>query len=762
MSSPLNPGVPARKRGSLCKFCLCIGLTTSTHWEAKFPPTWRGCQHSRIYQNQTLDEVANRSNVVRPLIDDKQTFDIAVSVWYSENNGSSGVSNSPIYSDIVFRGLRLADKHRSKNLTYKLPVTIFNRLSLNKNDLRAGFVLIPTSPSLLDQVTNFSTWRSEGKTPWAPVRSWPFSLGAVDSGPQTVADRALDSFGLSMPLLEFHEIGSQCVNSSEPEPVSVEKEEQAQDDEEEEEDQPFKIDLGETLDGLPHLNMTLQFHGPEKTILKHHPFVVTRTQIRVVDETHIFNRKLYNQEHKKLRSTSSLCGQGPYGLPDLEWCARTYAKHGNWETRFELKKTNESQSEWAYAPYVGHAASAAGPKKFDTSLGSRPNPCNQRKLHRIEEYHFDGSWCSGLSRPVLAAHAFLEFIEINWQISYSGRSPRKYFVADQVPSQRVAHNETEYKKNQQHDSAELWSKFSFPRLSYPRSHSLQDGLVGHRFHQDAHPRRRLFIQLLAGYVLSPLATILQLNYWYTRTSTVGISISGTVLQAVPDIVPPIIGAIVAFKPHMRGLELFTSLWAITLVVGFFLLTPLLMLRTVARLSFNWNAWIPSVSRASPNHKERASQRLDSRTSWVFQAAMSITLTAIIHLFEFPFDYELITSLHPARVQADFLWNTTDPLIRIYRIIWFPLQLTGQITQILLNYRSKTFAGAYKLTVLIRCIQTVLESFKFLPFIVGRYDARPGLSILGLVQRVILGVVAWQAFVYPKVTPKMEQEDADEE
>jgi hypothetical protein len=85
--------------------------------------------HSRVFQNQTLEEVGNRASVVRPLVDEKQSFDIAVSIWalpLEENTGesSSAVLETPLYSDIVFRGLHLADKHQTANLTYKLPTAI--------------------------------------------------------------------------------------------------------------------------------------------------------------------------------------------------------------------------------------------------------------------------------------------------------------------------------------------------------------------------------------------------------------------------------------------------------------------------------------------------------------------------------------------------------------------------------------------------------------------------------------------------------------
>ncbi|KAJ7853471.1 hypothetical protein B0H13DRAFT_1642895 [Mycena leptocephala] len=186
---PLDPGVPARKRSSYCKFCLCIGfvlfgllLATYTYlfgfrkFDSAALPRF---SHSRIFQNQTLEQVENRGTVVRPLVDDNQSFDIAVSIWISDADDRVGrrrdrIVETPLYSDIVFRGLRLADQHKSATIRYTLPLAMFRSHFLIGNDLRASFVLIPKSPSLLDQVTNFSTWRPE--TLWLrvpSVRSWP-------------------------------------------------------------------------------------------------------------------------------------------------------------------------------------------------------------------------------------------------------------------------------------------------------------------------------------------------------------------------------------------------------------------------------------------------------------------------------------------------------------------------------------------------------------------------------------------------------------
>jgi hypothetical protein len=62
-------------------------------------------------------------------------------------------------------------------------------------------------------------------------------------------------------------------------------------------------------------------------------------------------------------------------------------------------------------------------------------------------------------------------IEINWQLSYAGRSPLKHFSALLVPPQRVPHNESDYKKAMAHDRAELMSKYPFHKEAQRHAHN---------------------------------------------------------------------------------------------------------------------------------------------------------------------------------------------------------------------------------------------------------------------------------------------------
>jgi hypothetical protein len=49
---------------------------------------------------------------------------------------------------------------------------------------------------------------------------------------------------------------------------------------------------------------------------------------------------------------------------------------------------------------------------------------------------------------------------------------------------------------------------------------------------------------------------------------------------------------------------------------------------------------------------------------------------------------------------------------------------------------------------------------YLPSVVGRYDARPGLSVANAVDLTLLAALTWQAAAFPKVMQKMEDEDSE--
>ena len=147
----LDPGAPRRQRSiSGCK-CLLItfviiiftgvGLSVlgfATHLLAQLLEP-----HSALYQNATLDGVSSRATVVQPLITRDQTFDIVATVWLrssetkghgepvegqgvevSETMQAPEVLETPLYSDIAFRGLTLTQKSVFSTINFTLPTAI--------------------------------------------------------------------------------------------------------------------------------------------------------------------------------------------------------------------------------------------------------------------------------------------------------------------------------------------------------------------------------------------------------------------------------------------------------------------------------------------------------------------------------------------------------------------------------------------------------------------------------------------------------------
>ncbi|KAK0462887.1 uncharacterized protein EV420DRAFT_1264920 [Desarmillaria tabescens] len=213
----LDPGVPRRQKSarSCCKWtAVILGLlivllvcVTIHKFGTAFVDKARH-PHRALYRNGSLEEQA----VVRPLIDDNQQFDIAVSVWLRASKEeeeewrrrlSSTIEDeeyldnitfrfpldmgnkvkeivyqvllyTPLYSDIAFRRVSFKDKNVLADVKFQIPTSRFLDKNLTTSDFRGTFVLIPSSKSLLKHVTNFSSWMPDAVYDnLPPVRPWP-------------------------------------------------------------------------------------------------------------------------------------------------------------------------------------------------------------------------------------------------------------------------------------------------------------------------------------------------------------------------------------------------------------------------------------------------------------------------------------------------------------------------------------------------------------------------------------------------------------
>ncbi|EEB95872.1 hypothetical protein MPER_05093, partial [Moniliophthora perniciosa FA553] len=175
-----------------------------------------------------------------------------------------------IYEDTVFRGLRLRDKNVRAEVPLQVPTHLFHSENISTSDLRASIVLIPTSPSLFDHISNYSSWYPASMR--RPPVLGPSALGFKSD----LQGHALEAFGLSIDLIDLHE--SKAANESHTT---------------EHDDSPTTEEFWDIQDSKETGGCYTRSDTGDiiraKPSHKLHPYVISRSQIRVSDETHIFN-----------------------------------------------------------------------------------------------------------------------------------------------------------------------------------------------------------------------------------------------------------------------------------------------------------------------------------------------------------------------------------------------------------------------------------------------------------------------------------------
>ena len=207
------------------------------------------------------------------------------------------------------------------------------------------------------------------------------------------------------------------------------------------------------------------------------------------------------------------------------------------------------------------------------------------------------------------------------------------------------HNQTERDRVLAQDGAEIFRECK-RRIHYNITigdYMLLDGVVGNRFSKDVHPRRRAFLHamryvylahvqsrsLKVSYrlVLAIVVLFLDIRYWYTRTSTVSISILGTALLSGSDLFNKLGLFVIEQKMKEFSVLGFTS--SLLLIMFTSLVLPLLMIKAILRIEFRWwkgITWVPIMQKAGATHRERASERLEAATSWRVKAGVRRLVT----------------------------------------------------------------------------------------------------------------------------------------
>jgi hypothetical protein len=117
--------------------------------------------------------------------------------------------------------------------------------------------------------------------------------------------------------------------------------------------------------------------------------------------------------------------------------------------------------------------------------------------------------------------------------------------------------------------------------------------------------------------------VFTLHYWYTRSSTVGLSLRGQWLAAGTEV---LLNPFDAAMFYVSGSDPDATAAVVTAAMAAMLLAqPLLALKALSRVEVGRAGWRPYVRRGKATHRERTSARLDMRTGWLPIATVGTAL-----------------------------------------------------------------------------------------------------------------------------------------
>ncbi|KAF9559386.1 hypothetical protein CPC08DRAFT_763368 [Agrocybe pediades] len=175
----------------------------------------------------------------------------------------------------------------------------------------------------------------------------------------------------------------------------------------------------------------------------------------------------------------------------------------------------------------------------------------------------------------------------------------------------------------------------------------------------------------------------------------------------------------------------------------------------AEIRRKW-VFIPvSVRFAGATHAERASRRVEARTSWQERLLILAFFMAILGLAKLK-DFYVIkpaAQIKSVLVPDSFLRKL---VLTVINFITGPMQLTGQVLQLVMNEQSGTFAGAYKITAYMGIARLLLELSLHLPWLGFFVAKESGVTVFGLQLVLYHGASALQARRYPEAKTVQEE------
>ncbi|KAL7418581.1 hypothetical protein Q5752_007039 [Cryptotrichosporon argae] len=433
-----------------------------------------------------------------------------------------------------------------------------------------------------------------------------------------------------------------------------------------------------------------------------HPHIVTRSHFYIMNETRRFDLVAYDKKHNELASTS--CGQLIRNArPGIPMCSRTYQANGQWETRLAFAREDGTQ-DLAYAPFVGWLFKGAGPKHIV------PLPVSKED-------------CADRSNDP-------ETFTVNYTVRLSALTPARVAMIDSFTN--AADPDADATAKALIDAHDSWE--------------LTAGVLGSRT-EGTHPRTRMLVATI-HFAAELVKELLNILYWFTRATTAGICVSGTLLLAAGSALD-----YVGFSEHMWKTA--DSAGPVVVALALYLLVAVGNVRAgalVLPLEIEWKRWLPvGIRRRRWTHRERVTRRIEqSIPRTVLLAIFSATLFSLYALAWLR--VTVVRAAHEHRDPPPPTYLGHDAFQGLLRA----LRITGHTAQLYTNHAARTFAGSYAATTRVALVARAAQLVHYLDTVVGPVHTREAVYPHEALDFALEAIAAYQGATLPRV----EQSDED--
>ncbi|PWN86484.1 hypothetical protein FA10DRAFT_56638 [Acaromyces ingoldii] len=457
------------------------------------------------------------------------------------------------------------------------------------------------------------------------------------------------------------------------------------------------------------------------------PHIITRTRLVLVKEEREFDAVHYMKRWKEAISQFSAACKDI--AERAATCSRPY-QFSLFENLISTRIVEGEPSRHFYAPFLVQPWRTIAPRHHRTlplskswEAGALPVEADEGKC----------------LIPMLDVDASGEHFVLDWDVPFSSHSHMRASMAETVHSQQSLATSA---------SVTILELPAAPRVNISESSDIEWQVQAYGFGDREHQKSRPTLSLLSHAVetIFWLICLLLLEplYWYSRETSAGLSGRGQWML--------IAAACLDVWPQVNVPRSFDFLSITALLYLLFSIAPLLfMLSVLLRLEYvsSRKPLKRRLRRRPAESRERLTARLDGRFGWVVPIALLAFFLATIRFVE----------PHKVAVKASVGCHHTDEQALSIHLLQlsYALSRSGQILQMWHNVQSRSFAGSFKLSVLLTFFAMVIgTSIDHVEIIGGWKPSRDDITLSDVEDWLLAVVLLYQALSFPGV-----RQDADD-